>query len=179
VTHTRSVRSRLISRVLATVAAVTVTAVVIGAGVNTASASISTDRGTAASVSSVGSLDASGITAGTQVERLVTIRVQGGSRTVLTVTAETSSVLDQDTHNGLQLRADACSETWRRTAAGYSCAGTVTTLIALRPIVGSSALAPFDRTVLGQPVRLTVSLPDTADARFMGQTSALSYRVAA
>lgn len=175
-THTPSTQSGLIGRVLATVGALAVISLVVGAGVSAASANISTDRAPA-SISAVGALDASGITPGGQVERVVTIRVPAGTRPVLSVTAVTSSALDQDARNGLQLRAEACSQTWRRTASGYSCSGTLTTVMATRPIVGSTPLALPAQGDEGAQVRLTLSLPSSAGAEFMGQSSSLSYRI--
>jgi spore coat-associated protein N len=176
-TKARHIRSTFITRSLATLAAVAVTTLVVGAGVRTASASISSDHSSAASLVVMGSLDASGILPGGEVERLVGIHVAAGTTPKLTVTAETSSVLDQDTRNGLQLRADACSSGWRRTETGFSCSGAVTTLFTSRPVIGRSSLPAGGASALTQ-VRLTLSLPGTADARFMGQTSALSYRIA-
>ncbi|MEP7020446.1 MAG: hypothetical protein ABI808_07330 [Pseudonocardiales bacterium] len=155
------------------------TTLVVGAGIRTASASISTDAGPVASLAVNGSLDASGLLPGREVERVVSIHVAAGGSTNLTVTSQASSVLDQDTTNGLQLRADACSSGWRPTDAGFACAGTITTLFGRRPVVGRSRLSAGDRSTLTQQVRLTLSLPSTADSRFMGQTSALSYRIAA
>jgi len=159
------------------VAAVAATTLVVGAGVRTASASISTEHAPAVSLAVIGSLDASGLLPGGEVERLVGIHVAAGAAPKLTVTADISSVLDQDATNGLQLRADTCSSGWVRTAPGYHCSGTITTLFASRPVVGRSTLAGAGASALTQ-VRLTLSLPGTADGRFMGQTSALSYRIA-
>jgi hypothetical protein len=178
-TKARHHRSTFVTRSLATVAALAVTTALVSAGVRAASASIVTEHAAAASLEVTGSLDATGILAGGEVERVVSIHVPAGVHPRLAVTAETSSVLDQDARNGLQLRADLCSGTWRRTEAGYACAGTVTALFASRPVVGSSALTLTGGSAAVHQVRLTLSLPGTADGRFMGQTSALSYRIAA
>jgi hypothetical protein len=177
-TMARHNRPTLVTRSLATLAAVAVTMVVVGAGVRAASASISIDQ-PAASLEVTGSLDASGLLPGGEVDRIISISVPSGTNPDLAVFAETSSVLDQDTRNGLQLRADLCSSSWRRTEAGYVCTGTVTSLFATRPVVGSSRLALTGGSAAARQVRLTLSLPGTADGRFMGQTSALTYRIAA
>lgn len=174
----RSTRSPLIRRMFASVAAVAVTGAVVFTGVQGASASISTARGSAVSLTSIGALDASGIMAGGQVERVVAVMVPAGSRSVLSVSAETSSILDQDKKNGLQLRGELCSGRWIRVEERFTCSGVVTTALAPRPIVGVSALALGVQPVGGQLVRLTLSLPATASDNFMGQSSALSYRIA-
>jgi hypothetical protein len=176
-TKARHNRSTFITRSLATMAAVAVTTLVVGLGVHTASASISSEHAPAVSLAVIGSLDAGGLLPGGAVERLVGIHVAAGTAPNLTVSADTSSVLDQDRTNGLQLQADACSSGWVRTDGGFSCAGTVTTLFARRPVVGRSSLAAAAGPEMTQ-VRLTLSLPGSADGRFMGQTSALSYRIA-
>lgn len=161
-------------RVLASVVAIAATTVVVGAGVQTASASIRTDQAPA-TIESIGALDAAGLLPGGTVQRLVTVSVDG-LRSALTVTAQASSRLDTDRRNGLQLTAESCSLAWTQTPEGYSCAGALASVVPIRPVVGRSLLRGLSP---GSPhrLRLTLSLPSTGGTDLLGQRSALNYRI--
>jgi hypothetical protein len=157
------------------VLAVAVTAAVIGAGVHTAAASISTAPAPAGLVAQ-GSLNAGGLLPGDGAQRLVTL---GATRpgSALVVTADTSSRLDTDRTDGLHLQVDACSVPWSRAGDGFTCRGALTPVVSSRPIVGRAGL-PRGAGVTGSPLRFTVSLPASAGGDFLGLTSSLRYEVA-
>jgi spore coat-associated protein N len=100
----------------------------------------------------------------------------------LTTTATTSSKLDTDPVNGLQLQVDACSAPWTESgsapAFSYTCGGTATVTLASQPLIGSNldlgslnALAPGGTDHL----RVALAFPATADNTFQSQTSVVSY----
>lgn len=169
--------SPLLRRLLASLAAVSVTAVAVIAGAHTAYAGISTDAAPAVTLAAGGSLDASGITAGNAVQRILAVQVPAVGFSRLSVTAHQSSLLDQDPRHGLQLRAEGCSGSWTQSGAGYNCAGQLSTVVLPRPVAGVGPLFLQVRPAGGQLLRLTLWLPSTAGAEFMGQASSLSYRI--
>lgn len=130
-------------------------------------------------------LEADGFFPGRAVER--TLAISNRSRAefsvvTLSTKATTSSLLDSDPVDGLQLSIDACSVPWEKTGAdaGASniCRGRTTAVVGRRPVIGQntplsglSATEPGGRDYL----RLTLSLPASADDRFQGQRSRISY----
>lgn len=170
-------RSPLLRRLLASLAAVSVTALALMAGAQTSYAGISTEGTPAVTLASGGSLDVSGITAGGAVQRILAVQVAAVGVSRLSVTAHQSSLLDQDPLHGLQLRAEGCDGIWTRSGAGYTCSGRLSTVVLPRPVAGVSPLFLRVRPVGGQLLRLTLWLPSTAGAEFMGQASSLSYRI--
>lgn len=100
----------------------------------------------------------------------------------LTTTATTSSILDTDATNGLQLSVQSCPTAWTQSAVGsgftYSCTGTATTLVAARPVVGANiALPSIAALTAGSTSYLvvTMTLPTTADNTFQGKSSTVSF----
>lgn len=127
---------------------------------------------------------ASGIVPGDTVQRAVDLTNSGtaGLGTVtLTTTASPSSKLDTDAVNGLQLAVDSCSTAWTESgqqAYTYTCPGTSSSVVAARPVIGSNvdlgnaaALAPGAT----QHLRVTLTLPQTADNSFEGLTSTVNF----
>ncbi|MBB3676164.1 TasA family protein [Modestobacter versicolor] len=127
-------------------------------------------------------MTAAGFVPGDSISRAVDLVNSGnlalGSMT-LTSTATTSSVLDTDKTNGLQLTVKSCPVVWTESVvngvATYTCSGTATTLVssaavmnAVLPNVASLAPKGTDHLVV------TLSLPTSADNGFQGKTSALS-----
>ena len=127
-------------------------------------------------------MDAAGFVPGDSISRSVDLvnngdLVFGGIQ--LTSAATTSSLLDTDTTNGLQLSVTSCSLTWTESVvdgvATYTCSG-VTTPVASGPAVtdvafaDAASLAPHGTDHLV----VTLSLPTTADNAFQGKTSALA-----
>jgi hypothetical protein len=99
----------------------------------------------------------------------------------MTSTATTSSLLDTDKVNGLQLSIKSCPVNWTESVtngvATYTCSGTATT-VATGPAVntvGLNGAASFNPGAAGvDHLVVTLSLPGTADNTFQGKTSALS-----
>ena len=110
---------------------------------------------------------ASAIAPGDTIQRSVDLINQGSldlASTTLTTTATTSSLLDTDTTNGLQMVIDKCSAAW--TEAGppytYTCGGTTSTVLASRPVIGATlALSNLGSLTAGATdhLRVTLTLP--------------------
>jgi hypothetical protein len=100
------------------------------------------------------------------------------STLTLTSTATSSSILDQDTVNGLQLTVESCSVAWTTGASAPYCSGTAHSYLT-QPIVMSNA--PLDSSPALAPMKidhlkLTAALPNSATAAaFQGATSNLSF----
>jgi hypothetical protein len=96
--------------------------------------------------------------------------------------ATSSSVLDQDTVNGLQLKVESCSVAWDNSGASPTCAGPVRTYVNSPIIVSGAPLFGSVATVAGSVdhLKLTASLPDSATGdAFEGATSALNFQFTA
>jgi len=92
--------------------------------------------------------------------------------------ATASSILDQDTVNGLQLKAETCSVSWDTAGASPTCPGTVRTyftqpiLVDNYPLNFTAAMAPGATDHL----KLTATLPVSASGdAFEGASSDLSF----
>jgi spore coat-associated protein N len=133
------------------------------------------------------SVDATGLAAGDTIQRSFNV-INAGTLNLadiaLTTTATTSSALDTDATDGLQLKLDECSQPW--TEAGiapaytYTCGGTANNdRIASRPVIGSDlALTGSAALTAGATAhyRLTMTLPSTAtQPTFSGKTSVIQY----
>jgi spore coat-associated protein N len=102
---------------------------------------------------------------------------------VLTTTAPvTTSLLDTDATNGLQMQIDNCAtawtEAWSSPAYTYTCSGGSTSVLAQRAVIGS-ALALTNLTALTagdtDHLLLTLTLPSTTDNTFQGLSSTIDY----
>jgi len=100
----------------------------------------------------------------------------------LTSTATSSSILDQDTVNGLQLTVESCSVAWTASDNAPTCSGTVRRyltqpiIMSNAPLASSPAMAPM--TV--DHLKLTAALPTSATADgFQGASSNLNFVFAA
>jgi hypothetical protein len=96
--------------------------------------------------------------------------------------ATSSSILDQDVANGLQLKVESCSVAWDASGASPTCAGTVRTyvnspiVVTDAPLSGSAALAAGSV----DHIKLTASLPASATGdAFEGATSGLNFQFTA
>jgi spore coat-associated protein N len=122
------------------------------------------------------------IAAGDSMQRALDLNYAGsvdvGSAT-LTTSASPSSALDTDTTDGLQLAIDKCSVAW--TEAGppytYTCGGSVSTVLASRPLIGSNvALSNLTLTAgTTDHLRVTVTLPSTAGNGLQNLSSTVGY----
>lgn len=100
----------------------------------------------------------------------------------LTTDATTSSVLDTDTTDGLQMSIDHCSNSWTESGTSpnytYICGGSTSTVLASRPVVGSNlSLSNLDAVNGGNTdhLRVTFTLPSTADNTFEGKSSSIRF----
>ena len=125
---------------------------------------------------------ASPIAAGDTMQRAIDLSYSGsinfGSAT-LTTSATTSSSLDTDATNGLQIAIDKCSQAWTESGPPYTytCGGSTSTVLASRALIGSNiALSNLALTSgATDHLRVTVSLPSTAGNSLQNQSSTVSY----
>ena len=101
-----------------------------------------------------------------------------GSAT-LTTSATSSSGLDTDATNGLQISIDKCSQAWTESGPPYTytCGGSITTVLASRTLIGSGiALSNLTLTSgATDHLRVTVTLPSSATNTLQNQSSTISY----
>ena len=96
----------------------------------------------------------------------------------LTSTATSSSVLDQDKVNGLQLTVESCSVAWTTGAAAPTCSGTVRSYLTQPIIVTNAPLASTAALAAGATdhLKLTAALPASATAdAFQAASSNLNF----
>lgn len=128
---------------------------------------------------------ASNIAAGDTIQRSVDLVNQGTldlSTISLSTTATTSSRLDSDTSNGLQMAIDRCSVPWSEGGSApaytYSCSGTTSSVLASTPVIGANmALANMGALTHGTTdhLRVTLSLPASAPNSLQSQSSVVQY----
>ena len=86
---------------------------------------------------------ATNIAPGDTIQRAVTLTNTGTldlANVVLTTNAATSSLLDTDPTNGLQVTIQKCSVAWTESAFPYTytCGGTTSTVLASTPVIGTN-----------------------------------------
>ena len=129
---------------------------------------------------------ASNLVPGDTIERAVDITNDGspGSSSVgsidLTTSATTSSQVDQDATNGLQMQIDSCSVPWTESGPpyAYTCGGTTTSVLGSRAVIGSSlALSNMSAVTAGSTdhLRMLLTLPAGAANALQGQSSVIDY----
>jgi hypothetical protein len=115
----------------------------------------------------------------TRAVNLINTGTAALSTVSLGVTATTSSVLDTNTTNGLQLQVRSCSVAWTQSSASgaptYTCNGTTTERFA-GPVIGNRTLTGLNSLNPGGTDHLTfsITLPTAADNTFQNKTSTLS-----
>jgi spore coat-associated protein N len=128
---------------------------------------------------------ASNIAPGDTIQRSVDLLNSGSidlSGITLTTNATTSSLLDTDATNGLQMVIDRCSNAWTEggtaPAYTYTCSGATSSVLASRAVVGSnltlSSLAALTNGVTDH-LRVTLSFPSAAPNSFQNQSSTIQY----
>jgi predicted ribosomally synthesized peptide with SipW-like signal peptide len=129
---------------------------------------------------------ASGLVPGDTVERAVNLTNSGNqdlSTVTLTTSAPTtSSKLDTDATNGLQMIIESCSNAWTEAGTApaytYTCSGTTKTVLATRAIVGANQTLSNLQS-LGSTktdfLRVKLTLPAAADNSFQGLSSVVNY----
>ncbi|HUZ84839.1 MAG TPA: TasA family protein [Gaiellales bacterium] len=128
---------------------------------------------------------AANIAAGDTIQRSVDLIDSGTinlSAVTLTTTGTTSSLLNTDAVNGLQMVIDRCSVPWTEggtaPAYTYTCSGTTSTVLASTPVVGTNmALSNLSSLTAGSTdhLRVTLTLPATAPNTMQAQSSVIQY----
>jgi len=128
------------------------------------------------------SVGASNIAAGDTIQRAALVKQSGSielASITLTTTATTSSLLDTDTTNGLQMVIESCSQAWTESGPPYTytCGGTTQTVVASRPVVGSNlTLTNLDLDAGADNfLRVTLTLPSSAPNSLQDQSSVIEY----
>src|SRR5436190_7758863 len=109
-------------------------------------------------------VDATAIAPGDTIQRSVDLIDQGTinlASVTLTTSATTSSVLDTDATNGLQMVIDKCSQAW--TEAGppytYTCGGSTSTVLSSRAVIQTGVtLSNLSSLTAGNTDHLRVTL---------------------
>ena len=125
---------------------------------------------------------ASPIAAGDTMQRGIDLSYSGsisfGSAT-LTTSATSSSLLDTDATNGLQIAIDKCSQAWTESGPPYTytCGGSTSSVLASRALIGSSmALSNLTLTSGSTDhLRVTITFPSAAGNTLQNQSSTISY----
>jgi spore coat-associated protein N len=130
-------------------------------------------------------IGASALAPGDTVQRSVDLTNSGTidlASVTLTTTAPTSSLLDTDATNGLQMVVDKCSQAWTEggtaPAYTYTCGGTNSSVLASRAVIGSNlSLSNLGATTPGATdhLRVTLTLPSGAPNTLQNQSSTISY----
>jgi spore coat-associated protein N len=125
---------------------------------------------------------ASPIAPGDTMQRAIDLSYSGtisfGSAT-LTTSATSSSLLDTDAANGLQIAIDKCSQAWTESGPPYTytCGGSTSSVLASRALIGS-ALALSNLTLTAgstDHLRVTVTMPSSADNTLQNKSSTIDY----
>jgi hypothetical protein len=194
-TATITSRSRTARKVLGSLGVVGAAAAVAGMGTfgtftdSTAPLNASVTSGTLSldlnAVNSTATLpmNATGFVPGDSISRSVDLANTGNlafAGISMTSTATTSSLLDTDKVNGLQLSIKSCPVNWTETVtngvATYTCSGATTNVVNSGPVVNTATLSNIASLNAGGTDHLvvTLTLPAGADNTFQGKTSALS-----
>jgi spore coat-associated protein N len=127
---------------------------------------------------------ATGVVPGDTIQRAVNVSNTGNqdfASISLTTTASTSSLLDTDATNGLQMVIERCSVAWTESGSApaytYTCSGTTSTVVSSRAIIGSGLTFSNVLLTAGSTnnLRVTLTLPSTAGNTLQGLTSVISY----
>lgn len=129
---------------------------------------------------------ASGLVPGDTIQRSVTLTNDGNqnlaSVKLTTDAPTTSSLLDTDTTHGLQMLVERCSVAWVEVGAvapfTYTCGGVTSTVLASGPVIGAAqTLSNLNATSSGgiDNLRVTLTLPSTANNDFQNKTSVIRY----
>jgi predicted ribosomally synthesized peptide with SipW-like signal peptide len=127
---------------------------------------------------------ATGVVPGDTIQRAVNVSNTGNqdfASISLTTTATTSSLLDTDATNGLQMVIERCSVAWTESGSApaytYTCSGTTSTVVSSRAIIGAGVTFGNVLLTAGSTnnLRVTVTLPSAAGNSLQGLTSVISY----
>lgn len=128
------------------------------------------------------SVTASNIAPGDTIQRAIDLTSGGNldiSGFTLTTTATTTSALDTDATDGLQMVIEKCSLPWTESGPPYTytCSGTTSTVLATSPWIQSSATLNSLSLTAGSTdnLRITLTFPSAADNTFQNLTSTVQY----
>jgi hypothetical protein len=130
-------------------------------------------------------IGASNLVPGDTIERAIDLTNDGsaGTSSVGSITVTTTgsgTALDSDASNGLQMTIDSCSVAWTESGPPYtySCGGTTSSVLASRPVIGTNVtLSNMSAVTAGSTdhLRVTLTLPSSADNSFQGLGDTLNY----
>jgi spore coat-associated protein N len=128
-------------------------------------------------------VDATAIAPGDTIQRSVDLINQGTldlASVTLTTQATTSSLLDTDTTNGLQMVIDKCSQTWTESGPPYTytCGGSTSTVLSSRAVIQTGVtLNNLSSLTAGTTdhLRVTLTFPSGAGNTFQNKFSTLQY----
>ena len=125
---------------------------------------------------------ASLIAAGDSMQRAIDLNYAGSisfASATLTTSASPSSALDTDATDGLHVAIDKCSVAWAESGPPYTytCGGSTSTVLASSPVIGSNVALSNLTLSAGSTdhLRVTVTLPSTADNTFENLSSTVGY----
>ncbi|MCW2960251.1 MAG: hypothetical protein JWM90_638 [Thermoleophilia bacterium] len=150
-----------------------------------ASGTVTAALGAAGGVDNRLTVNATAVAAGDTMQRAVKLSNTGTlnwASAGLTTTATATSLLDTDVTNGLQMVVDSCSVAWTEAGTSpaytYTCSGVQSTQITSRAVIGSTmSLGSIGSLTAGGSdfLRVTLTLPSTADNTFQGLTSTIDF----
>lgn len=129
-------------------------------------------------------LGASNIAPGDTLQRAVLIKDTGTidlADVKLTTVASTTSLLDTDTSEGLQMVIDKCSVAWTESGTApaytYTCGGTTSSVLASSPVIGANRTLSNLTLTAGSDnfLRVTLTLPSAAGNTFQNKASTIQY----
>ena len=188
--------SNLTTKVLLTVAVLAVAGGLAGLGTyatwtSSATASHSISSGTITiALGATGAatnrltVNATGVVPGDTIQRSFDLSNTGTAdfaSVTLTTSATTSTALDTDATDGLQMVVDKCSVAWTESGPPYTyaCSGTTSTVLASRAVIGPNLalanLADLNTAGTTDHLRVTLTLPSTAPNGLQGLTSTIQY----
>jgi spore coat-associated protein N len=129
-------------------------------------------------------VDATAIAPGDTIQRSVDLIDQGtlnlASVTLTTAAPVTSSVLDTDTTNGLQMVIDKCSQAWSESGPPYTytCGGSTSSVLTSRAVIQTGVtLSNLSALTAGATdhLRVTLTFPSGAGNSFQSKSSTIQY----
>src|SRR5436190_568221 len=128
-------------------------------------------------------VDATAIAPGDTIQRSVDLINQGTldlASVTLTTQATTSSLLDTDTTNGLQMVIDKCSQAWTESGPPYTytCGGSTSTVLSSRAVIQTGVTLNNLSSLTAGPtdhLRVTLTFPSGAGTTFQNKSSTLQY----
>jgi spore coat-associated protein N len=147
---------------------------------------LSVDLGATGTAANRLDIAATAVAPGDTMQRAVDVTSGGsidlGSVSLTTApTVGNSSILDTDTTDGLQMAIDRCSVAWTEAGAApaytYTCGGVTSVVLASTPVVGTNVALANMLLASGSAnsLRVTLSLPTTADNTFQNVSSTIRY----